>query len=58
MVILVSLFRMTFIKEAYTTLGWPLILAAIIAFAFGQVIIGNLNLEFLKISLLSNSLLG
>ena len=51
MVVLVSLFRTIFIKESYTTLGWPLILAAIIAFALGQAILGNFDWEFLKISL-------
>jgi hypothetical protein len=50
-VVLVSLFRLLFMKEAYTTIGWPFILAAIAAFAFGQIILGNLNWEFLKISL-------
>lgn len=51
MVILVSLFRMIFMKEPYTTLGWPFILAAVIAFAFSQVILGNFDWELLKISL-------
>lgn len=58
MVVLVSSFRMIFMKEPYTTVGWPFILAAIVAFVFGQAILGEINLEILKISLLSNSLLG
>ena len=51
-VILVSIFRMIFMKETYTTLGWPFIIAAVAAFVFGHAILGNLNWEFLNISLL------
>jgi hypothetical protein len=49
--VLVSIFRMVFLKESYTTLGWPFILAAIAAFIFGQAILGSLDWELLKISL-------
>ncbi len=57
-VVLISLFRMIFMKEAYTTIGWPFILAAAATFVFGQAIIGNLNLELLKISLSALPALG
>ncbi len=50
----ISLFRIFFMKETHTTIGWPFILAAIAAFVFGQAILGELNWELLKISLLSN----
>lgn len=51
MIILVSLFRMVFMKEAYTTIGWPFILAAAITFVFGHALLGNLDWQLLKISL-------
>jgi hypothetical protein len=50
-VVLISLFRTIFLKKAYTTLGWPFILAAILAFVFGQAIIGSFGWQLLKISL-------
>ncbi len=50
-VVLVSLFRMIFMKESYTTVGWPFILAAIFAFVLGQAIIGSFDWQLLKISL-------
>ncbi|MCL4404109.1 hypothetical protein M1432_02090 [Patescibacteria group bacterium] len=35
-VVLVSVYRLVFLKETYTTLGWPLILAAVLAFVVGH----------------------
>ena len=32
-VVLVSIYRMIFLKEPYTTLGWPFLIAAVLAFA-------------------------
>lgn len=48
-VILVSVFRLLYFKEAYTTLGVPMFLAATILMAFGNEIIELLNLGVLKI---------
>lgn len=48
-VILISLFRMIVLKESYTTLGYPFLLAALSALAFGIIFISLLNLSVLSI---------
>ncbi|OGE83915.1 MAG: hypothetical protein A3B23_03435 [Candidatus Colwellbacteria bacterium RIFCSPLOWO2_01_FULL_48_10] len=48
-VILVSIFRGIFLKEPYTTLGWPFIVAGAIAIVFGNYFITALNLGVLRI---------
>lgn len=48
-VVLISLFRRLVLKEVYTTLGWPFILAVLIMLVFGDQLIKILNLGVLKI---------
>lgn len=48
-VIFISLFRLVFFKEAYTTLGAPFLLATIIVFLFGNTLIVLTGLSVLKI---------
>lgn len=48
-VVLMSVFRGLFLKESYTTLGWPFILAALIVFLWGDKLIQILGLGVLKI---------
>jgi len=48
-VILFSIFRRILLKELYTTLGWPFILAALITLIWGSKLMEILNLSALKI---------
>ncbi len=48
-VVLVSIFRRVFLKEFYTTLGWPFILAASVVLLFGDKLINILRLGLLRI---------
>lgn len=48
-VVLMSVFRGLFLKESYTTLGWPFILAALIVLLWGGKLIQTLGLGVLKI---------
>lgn len=48
-VILISLFRMMVLKESYTTLGYPFLLAAFSALALGTIFISLLNVSVLYI---------
>ena len=48
-VILVSIFRGLYLKEAYTTLGAPMLLAALITMIFGSNLISALGLTVLRI---------
>jgi hypothetical protein len=48
-VILISLFRLVFFKEAYTTLGAPFLLATIIIFLFGNSLAILTGLSVLRI---------
>jgi len=48
-VVLVSIARMAFFKEAYTTLGAPFLLAAFISVLFGGYLINAFNLAMLQI---------
>ncbi len=48
-VVLVSIFRGLYLKEAYTTLGVPMLLAALITMIFGSNLISALGLTVLKI---------
>jgi hypothetical protein len=43
-VVFVSLFRMIFLKEPYTTVGWPFILVAALTLFFGRIILSALGL--------------
>lgn len=49
LIILISIFRGFFLKEAYTTFGWPFILATLVIFLFGNKLIQILDLGALKI---------
>lgn len=44
LVVLVSLFRGIFLKEPYTTVGWPFIAAAALTFVFGSAVLSALGL--------------
>lgn len=48
-VLLVSIFRSLYLKEIYTTLGAPMLLAALTTMIFGSNLISVLNLTVLKI---------
>lgn len=48
-VVLISIFKMIFLKEHYTTLGLPFILAMLTALIFGNKLAIFLNLGFLKV---------
>lgn len=48
-VVLVSIFRGIYMKEMYTTLGTPMLLAALITMIFGSYLIGAFGLTVLKI---------
>ncbi len=48
-VVLVSIFRGIYFKEAYTTLGAPMLLAALLTMIFGSSLIKFLGLAVLKI---------
>ena len=48
-VVLISIFRLVFFKEAYTTLGWPFILGALTAFLFGSILVPLLRLSVFSI---------
>ncbi len=48
-VVLVSVFRGVYLKETYTTLGAPMLLAALITMIFGSNLIEALGLTVLKI---------
>jgi len=48
-VVLVSIFRGIYLKEAYTTLGAPMLLAALVTMIFGSYLIGTLGLTVLRI---------
>lgn len=48
-VVLVSIFRLLFYKEPYTTLGAPMLLGVLITMIFGTALIEILNLSVLKI---------
>lgn len=48
-VILVSIFRGIFLKEPYTTLGWPFLVAGALSLIFGGYLIDLLNLGVLRI---------
>jgi len=48
-VIFISLFKMVFLKEKFTTLGYPFLLATLITILYGTYLIKLINLEVLKI---------
>ena len=48
-VVLISLFRRLILKEIYTTLGWPFVLATLITLIWGNKLIQILNLGVLRI---------
>lgn len=48
-VIFISLFKIIFLKEKFTTLGYPFLLATLITIFYGIYLIKFLNLEVLKI---------
>ncbi len=48
-IVIISVFRILFMKEKYTTLGVPLILAAVVTLIFGDTLIKALGLTVLKI---------
>lgn len=48
-VVVVSLFRLIFLKEPYTTLGVPFILSAVVTLIWGSELIQIFNLTVLKI---------
>lgn len=48
-VVLISIFRGFFLKEAYTTLGWPFLLAAFLTLIWGSWLIQIFHLGVLKI---------
>ncbi|MBI2013682.1 MAG: hypothetical protein HYS87_02560 [Candidatus Colwellbacteria bacterium] len=48
-VVFVSIFRGIFLKEAYTTLGWPMLLAALLTLIWGSSLIDLLNLGVFRI---------
>lgn len=47
--ILIAIYRQLILKESYTTLGYPFLLAAGLALIFGRAIIDALNLGVLRI---------
>lgn len=49
LVILISIFRGIFLKEAYTALGWPFILTTLIVLFFGDNLIQSLDFGVLRI---------
>lgn len=48
-VIIISIIRVLFLREMYTTLGWPMIFAALTVLIFGNNLIDILKLGVLKI---------
>lgn len=48
-VVLISVFRRIFLKEEYTTLGWPFFLATLVVLIFGNKLIQLLDFGVLKI---------
>lgn len=48
-VVLISIFRLIFFKEAYTTLGWPFIWAAFLTFLFGSALLPLFKLSVFSI---------
>ncbi|MGC9610689.1 MAG: hypothetical protein ABSE68_00460 [Minisyncoccia bacterium] len=44
LVVLFSLFRMIFLKESYTTIGWPFIFAAALTLISGSAVLSSLGL--------------
>ncbi len=48
-VVLISLFRRLVLKEVYTTLGWPFLIAVLITLILGDRLIQILNLGVLRI---------
>lgn len=48
-VVLASLVRLIIFKEAYTTLGWPFILAALASLAFGSFLLAQSGLLVLSV---------
>lgn len=48
-VVLVSAFRMIFLKESLTTLGWPMIVAATAVLILGRYLVPLLGLTVLKV---------
>lgn len=48
-VVLISIFRGIFLKEAYTTLGWPFLLATLLTLIWGSWLIPIFRLGVLKI---------
>jgi hypothetical protein len=54
-VVFVSLFRMFFLRETYTTLGYPFLLAAIIVLVWQDPLLSLMGLDVLRITALSSS---
>lgn len=48
-VVLVSVFRMVVLREAYTTLGWPLALSAVLNLIYGNSLLVLLGLTSLRV---------
>lgn len=48
-VVLVSIYRLIFLRESYTTMSWPLLLAVIFTFAAAHFLGSALDLSFWKI---------
>lgn len=48
-VVLVSVFRMAVLREAYTTLGWPLALSAVLNLIYGNSLLVLLGLTSLRV---------
>lgn len=48
-VVLISIFRGVFLKETYTTLGWPILAAVLVALIWGSELIVSAGLEVLRI---------
>jgi hypothetical protein len=48
-VVLVSVFRMVVLREAYTTLGWPLVLSALLNLFYGNILISIFGLASLRV---------
>jgi hypothetical protein len=48
-VVLVSVFRMVFLREAYTTLGWPLVLSALLNLFYGNSLLVLFGLASLRV---------
>jgi hypothetical protein len=48
-VVLVSIFRMVVLREAYTTLGWPLVLSAFLNLLYGNSLLILLGLSAFRV---------